>query len=150
MCTHVRGSMWRCTSRLLPGHGHGHSRSRAAALAIIALIPACCIFIAFPHVLARVGEDMESEIDAAWDEDFRLAHGLDAAEPTMPSQCISIRSGYLLATAVAIVLQLCALVYWQGNVVREDGRLRADPAQALVPLPVLGLLALLEFSGRRR
>jgi hypothetical protein len=36
------------------------------------------------------------------------------------------------------------------NVVWFDGRLRAELAQALVPLPVLGLLALLAFSGRRR
>jgi hypothetical protein len=141
--------MRRCTSLLLPGHGHGHRRSLAAALAVIALIPACCAFISFLHVVAPVGEDMESEIDAAWDDDSRLAYGLDAAEPTIRSQCICIRSGYFLATAVVIVLQLCALVDWQGNVVRFDGRLRAKLAQALVPLPVLGLLALLVFSGRR-
>jgi hypothetical protein len=107
--------MRRCTSLLLPGHGHGHSRSLAAALAVIALIHACCAFIAFPHVLAPVGEDMESEIDAAWDDDSRLAHGLDAAEPTIRSQCIRIRSGYFLASAVAIVLQCCALVDWQAT-----------------------------------
>jgi hypothetical protein len=130
-----------------PAPDSGTVVAMVRALALIALIPAFCAVIAFPHILIPRREEKGGAMNDTREEDSGLA---DCVELTMRSQHASIRHGYVVAAAVAIVLQLCAFVDWQGNVVLFGGRVRAELALACVLLPLLALLGLPALSGGAR
>jgi hypothetical protein len=100
------------------------------SLALVALVHALCAAVAFPHTLgaAAYGGSATDERSGAGDdpEQDNVVSREDLVARGVQASLVSVRHGYFSATAVAVVLQLCAYVDWRGNMLLFGGRIRAE------------------------